>query len=230
MVLIPYFLFYFFLGDFLLKDKNFLIATPDILTFDLNELKPKFVILASDGLWDVLGNQAAVDFVLNELKSLQRTSLFSRKGELAAELAQRLSMEAYKKGSLDNITVLVWLFDYESPLEFLERSSIREFSTPIKPIRTPKVIREEDLVYRDTVTSPTLQQTISPLIITSSFNARPLSSPSPPSPVLNPRSVSPPFTPQIRHLSGICDMQSDKQAMLRLIETGFLNAGKCQAN
>ncbi|XP_017854979.1 protein phosphatase 1L isoform X2 [Drosophila busckii] len=85
------------LGDYPLKDKNLVIATPDILTFELNDHKPRFLILASDGLWDTFSNEEACSFVQEHLKE----SDFG---------AKSLSMESYKRGSVDNITVLVIVF------------------------------------------------------------------------------------------------------------------------
>ncbi|KAH8333693.1 hypothetical protein KR059_002478 [Drosophila kikkawai] len=85
------------LGDYPLKDKNLVIATPDILTFELNDHKPHFLILASDGLWDTFNNEEACTFVQEHLKE----SDFG---------AKSLAMESYKRGSVDNITVLVIVF------------------------------------------------------------------------------------------------------------------------
>ncbi|EDW76144.1 uncharacterized protein Dwil_GK14821 [Drosophila willistoni] len=85
------------LGDYPLKDKNLVIATPDILTFELNDHKPHFLILASDGLWDTFSNEEACTFVQEHLKE-------SDYG------AKSLAMESYKRGSVDNITVLVIIF------------------------------------------------------------------------------------------------------------------------
>ncbi|XP_020799157.1 protein phosphatase 1L [Drosophila serrata] len=85
------------LGDYPLKDKNLVIATPDILTFELNDHKPRFLILASDGLWDTFNNEEACTFVQEHLKE----SDFG---------AKSLAMESYKRGSVDNITVLVIVF------------------------------------------------------------------------------------------------------------------------
>ncbi|XP_042418903.1 probable protein phosphatase 2C 66 [Zingiber officinale] len=48
-------------GDFCLKDYG-LISVPDILYHRLSD-KDKFIILASDGVWDVLSNKEAVDIV-----------------------------------------------------------------------------------------------------------------------------------------------------------------------
>jgi serine/threonine protein phosphatase PrpC len=58
----------------------------------------KFIIFACDGLWDVLSNQDTVDFV-NELLMNQKY-----KGNYAKDLAEY----AYKKGSLDNITTIIY--------------------------------------------------------------------------------------------------------------------------
>ncbi|XP_032591805.1 protein phosphatase 1L isoform X2 [Drosophila grimshawi] len=85
------------MGDYPLKDKNLVIATPDILTFELNDHKPRFLILASDGLWDTFSNEEACSFVQEHLKE----SDFG---------AKSLAMESYKRGSVDNITVLVIVF------------------------------------------------------------------------------------------------------------------------
>jgi len=60
----------------------------------------KFLILACDGLWDVLTNQDAVDFII-DLKNK------NYKGNYAKVLAEH----ALEKGSMDNVTVIVYYFD-----------------------------------------------------------------------------------------------------------------------
>ena len=59
----------------------------------------KFMIFACDGLWDVMQNQDAVDFINEKLLDKKF------KGNYAKELAEL----AYNKGSLDNITVMVYM-------------------------------------------------------------------------------------------------------------------------
>lgn len=52
------------LGDNLEKRGNrIIIARPDIFIYDLNEHQPQFMILASNGLWDVMSSQDAVNFI-----------------------------------------------------------------------------------------------------------------------------------------------------------------------
>ncbi|XP_034950097.1 protein phosphatase 1L [Chelonus insularis] len=82
------------LGDYPLKDKKLVIADPDILTFDLKDHDPMFLILASDGLWDTFSNEEAVAFIKERL------------GEPHYG-AKSITLQSYYRGSLDNITVVV---------------------------------------------------------------------------------------------------------------------------
>jgi len=87
------------LGDFPLKENNIVIADPDILTFELgNDLHPSFMILATDGLWDVFDNDEACAYIK------------SRLGEPHLG-ARSLAMAAFQRGSPDNITVMVVNFE-----------------------------------------------------------------------------------------------------------------------
>jgi len=61
--------------DFKRNDKlphthQMVVATPDITTFDLQK-GDEFMIIACDGIWDVLSNQEAVDFVRKRIKAGQ---------------------------------------------------------------------------------------------------------------------------------------------------------------
>lgn len=82
------------LGDYPLKDRKLVIADPDILTFDLSNHKPQFLMFASDGLWDMFTNEEAVAFIRERLHE----PLFG---------AKSITLQAYYKGSLDNITVII---------------------------------------------------------------------------------------------------------------------------
>ena len=121
------------LGDYPLKEKNFVIATPDILTFDLNELKPKFAILASDGLFDFFSNEEAVQFVKDRLQELLSQRFVMSKNELSLELAKELTLEAYKRGSMDNITVVIWMFSYDPVIKLAASfASVKEVKVKTK--------------------------------------------------------------------------------------------------
>jgi protein phosphatase 1L len=64
------------------------------------EVLPCFIILASDGLWDVMSNQEAVDLAWQVMKG-------SKGGTAFQEAAEVLTQEAYVRGSSDNIGVCV---------------------------------------------------------------------------------------------------------------------------
>ncbi|KAK7083186.1 Protein phosphatase 1L [Halocaridina rubra] len=83
------------LGDFPLKEPRKLItAEPDVLTFSLRDHKAHFVILATDGLWDVLTNEEAVAYVRDHIHEPDYG-------------AKSLTLHAYYRGSQDNITVAI---------------------------------------------------------------------------------------------------------------------------
>lgn len=75
----------------------YVIHTPSIIVHKIK--KDKFLIIACDGLWDALSNQEAVNFIL-----LLESNNFN--GNYAQEIAEY----ALKKGSQDNITVIVYFF------------------------------------------------------------------------------------------------------------------------
>lgn len=60
----------------------------------------EFVILACDGVWDVLSNKAAVSLVRKAV----------RQGQTAEQAAESLCKRALKQGSMDNISVVVIVF------------------------------------------------------------------------------------------------------------------------
>ncbi|CAG2107006.1 unnamed protein product [Medioppia subpectinata] len=96
------------MGDYPLKDTNLVIAEPDILTFDLNDIEPKFMILASDGLWDAFTNEDAVTYAK---ECLLRVKQSNTSVHTAHEVAKSLVLESYRRGSVDNITVILVIFD-----------------------------------------------------------------------------------------------------------------------
>eukprot|EP00270_Netrium_digitus_P019092 TRINITY_DN742_c0_g1_i1.p1 TRINITY_DN742_c0_g1~~TRINITY_DN742_c0_g1_i1.p1 ORF type:complete len:286 (+),score=64.34 TRINITY_DN742_c0_g1_i1:158-1015(+) len=83
-------------GDKLLK--RFVVAEPEIkeqiLTAD-----HEFLILASDGVWDVIKEQDAVNMVRDEPD--------------VEAMARTLAEEAYRRGSADNITCVLIRFHYK---------------------------------------------------------------------------------------------------------------------
>lgn len=75
------------------------IALPDVHSEIITPMT-EFGIVASDGLWDVLSPQAAVNFVRNKLTKSKDLQIASKD----------LVMEALGRGSVDNVTVLLISF------------------------------------------------------------------------------------------------------------------------
>ena len=71
---------------------------PSIYAYNINK-GDKFIILACDGLWDVLSNQDAADFINALLDNP------NYKGNYAKDLAEH----AFNSKSYDNITVIVYI-------------------------------------------------------------------------------------------------------------------------
>lgn len=78
--------------------KQFVVAEPEIQDQEICE-EFELLVLASDGLWDVVPNEDAV--------SLARTE------EEAEAAARKLAETAYSRGSADNITCIVVKFHHD---------------------------------------------------------------------------------------------------------------------
>lgn len=78
---------------------------------DSQPLLPAFVVLASDGVWDVLDDQIAVDLVWDLLGSAQDP----RRGVAGVlqEAAQLVVQAAKDRGSTDNLTCLILLLNLD---------------------------------------------------------------------------------------------------------------------
>jgi serine/threonine protein phosphatase PrpC len=106
----------------------YVTAEPDVRERPRNWMEDQFIILASDGLWDVFESQEAVDFVNNAWLGMnaqgqeehvfddkQRRSTDRRKIRQSiqrrqARMGRYLVEEALRRGTMDNTTaVVVWL-------------------------------------------------------------------------------------------------------------------------
>lgn len=106
---------------------KYLSRTPNVVAMTKQEVKEKctlskvnqsqkngsempcFIILASDGLWDVINNQEAVDLVeqvIQKYDSIHERG-WEEHGGAFQEAAEVLTQEAYVRGSTDNIGVCV---------------------------------------------------------------------------------------------------------------------------
>lgn len=92
-------------GDFYLKP--FVTSEPEVTVTDRTE-KDEFLILASDGLWDVVSNEVACR-ITRQCLSGRAARMFPEAvtGRSAAEAAAVLAELAISRGSKDNVSVVV---------------------------------------------------------------------------------------------------------------------------
>jgi serine/threonine protein phosphatase PrpC len=80
-------------------------ADPELTILELSPNEDDFVVLATDGLWDVMSSPNAVAFIHALLEA-------STDDDERDQIATMLVEEALRRGSYDNITVIiVWLKD-----------------------------------------------------------------------------------------------------------------------
>ncbi len=93
-------------GD--LDAKPHISHTPDSYDYDVADTQ--FLVMACDGLWDVLNNQDVVDFILSEMDTIKVTENLTN-AKAKKNIAAKLANLAYEKGSVDNISVIILFFD-----------------------------------------------------------------------------------------------------------------------
>ena len=74
--------------------------------------KDKFIIIACDGLWDVMIPQDAVNFVLKNCYDCDMVRINHK-----INISRKLAEEAIKKESGDNVTCIVVFFDHLIPVK-----------------------------------------------------------------------------------------------------------------
>ena len=87
----------------------FVTHVPEIFNYKIN-INSKFVILGCDGVWDVLSSQDAVDFVIKEMITLP-THTDNYHTHTQKNIAKKLGEFALKKGSGDNISIIILFFN-----------------------------------------------------------------------------------------------------------------------
>jgi serine/threonine protein phosphatase PrpC len=82
---------------------------PEIFNYKINT-NSKFIIVGCDGVWDVLSSQDAVDFVINEM-IVMKTHIENYHTHNQKNIAKKLGEHAIKKGSGDNISLIILFFN-----------------------------------------------------------------------------------------------------------------------
>lgn len=96
------------LGDHMFKENDIVSAIPYCATTELSQ-HDSHLLLACDGVWDVVTDQEAADFLLAQLKEHSKGNLKRGKecNTMLTKVAKALAKEALDRRSLDNITVMV---------------------------------------------------------------------------------------------------------------------------
>lgn len=85
-------------------EAEYITHTPDVYLYTLNK-NDKFIILACDGLWDVIDSQEAVNIVLKKCYDINMVRINKQNN-----IANILANMAIEKGSTDNVTCIVVFF------------------------------------------------------------------------------------------------------------------------
>jgi serine/threonine protein phosphatase PrpC len=91
--------------EFVEDKQSGLIAEPELKSIEVTT-DDKFLIMACDGLWDVLTHAKAVNFVLACVRRAEDKNAVPDWQEIARKLVDR----AFKRGSTDNITAVIVSF------------------------------------------------------------------------------------------------------------------------
>lgn len=95
------------------KFKPWCIAEPFIKNYSLKN--SGFLILACDGLWDVMSHQAAVNFVLRRL-AVKKLTIETVTKKAAQRIAKKLVKKAIEIWDHDNVTVTIVFFKINNQL------------------------------------------------------------------------------------------------------------------
>eukprot|EP00747_Dinoflagellata_sp_TGD_P058385 gnl/TRDRNA2_/TRDRNA2_151097_c1_seq2.p1 gnl/TRDRNA2_/TRDRNA2_151097_c1~~gnl/TRDRNA2_/TRDRNA2_151097_c1_seq2.p1 ORF type:complete len:865 (-),score=290.92 gnl/TRDRNA2_/TRDRNA2_151097_c1_seq2:108-2702(-) len=102
------------LGDYQFKNPDIVSAEPDIRIHEVDWEKDEFVIIASDGVWDVISDKEAVKVAQKCLRKFAAVADNTSEAKKTAEekAAETLVKLAGKKGSVDDCTAVVVRFGW----------------------------------------------------------------------------------------------------------------------
>ncbi|WOK95070.1 putative protein phosphatase 2C 27 [Canna indica] len=114
-----------------------LIAEPELNMTTLSK-EDEFLIIGSDGIWDVFSSQNAVDFVRRRLQEHNDVKL----------CCKELVEEAIKRGAMDNLTIVMVCFHTDPPAHIVHRGRLRR-TISAEGLHSLKCLLEEKLTAMD---------------------------------------------------------------------------------
>jgi len=113
------------LGDF--DTKQSIEHKPDIFHYINNN---KFIVIATDGLWDVMSSENVCDFIIKEIiQNIDAIKISKTTKDIKDNIAKKLANHASLLGSEDNITIIIYFceineFDYKKYLNTKHHTNI----------------------------------------------------------------------------------------------------------
>ncbi|XP_008782938.1 probable protein phosphatase 2C 66 isoform X2 [Phoenix dactylifera] len=117
-------------GDFCLKDYG-LISIPDVSYHHLTE-KDEFIVLATDGVWDVLSNKEVVDIVAS---APTRTTA----ARAVVDCAVRAWRLKFPTSKIDDCAVVCLFLDPQLPFSQTQENNSRK-APPTEPVETTALV------------------------------------------------------------------------------------------
>jgi len=91
-----------------------LTVEPEVKTFSIDK-QTEFLILATDGVWDMISNEEAIQLVRDKLGDLATNTKFQEaKEKFVYDICIELVKEADNRKSLDNISCIIIVFNHQS--------------------------------------------------------------------------------------------------------------------
>eukprot|EP00762_Andalucia_godoyi_P001458 ANDGO_00276.mRNA.1 putative protein phosphatase 2C 59 len=102
-------------GDFEYKEagKPVVICDPEVQEIDLNS-ECEFLVLACDGIWDVMSNQDVCTLITELRDDMRRKGVWKGSEKDAIRLAERIVHEAINRRSGDNCTAVVVIMNHDT--------------------------------------------------------------------------------------------------------------------
>lgn len=86
--------------------KQWVISVPEV-TFTARTDEDEFLILASDGLWDVLSNEEVVKLARRDLRRQRRLRVQDSRFPPAWYVSRHMLKQAFDASSYDNISIII---------------------------------------------------------------------------------------------------------------------------
>lgn len=86
------------MGDYVLPQNQMVTAVPEITFHERTISLDKFIVIACDGIWDVLSNEKCAEII---------STIFNEGEQSTALVCEEVLDQCYAKGSLDNMTLIL---------------------------------------------------------------------------------------------------------------------------